>query len=220
MKSIFLRTNLYNLFSNIGYNKKVAGILTNLCTYDGHLPQGAVTSPYIANLVCFHMDLRINGYCSKKDIVYTRYADDLTFSSNNRATLNRVEGFIKYIVKDEGFSINEKKTRYLSDDVKKTVTGITINSGSIHIDKIYKRNLRAQIYNSIKLKNYKDNDKIIGKIAFINSIEEGFLEKIKNNITHIIKKPEFISDVDIVNAYNKNKLFDDLPDMIFDSLIE
>ena len=72
---------VYTLFCNIGYNTKVAGILANLCTYDNYLPQGAVTSPYIANLVCYHMDARINGYCSRKDIVYTRYADDLTFSS-------------------------------------------------------------------------------------------------------------------------------------------
>lgn len=100
---------VYRLFCNIGYNSKVAGILANLCTYNDYLPQGAVTSPYIANLVCYHMDARINGYCSRKDIVYTRYADDLTFSSNNRMLLNKVEKFIKYIVGDEGFVINEKR---------------------------------------------------------------------------------------------------------------
>ena len=134
---------VYRLFCNIGYNSKVAGVLANLCTYDGYLPQGAVTSPYIANLVCYHMDARINGYCSRKDIVYTRYADDLTFSSNNRTLLNKVEKFIKYIVADEGFKINDKKTRYLSNDVKKTVTGITVNDDSIHVDKKFKKDLRA-----------------------------------------------------------------------------
>lgn len=206
---------VYSLFCNIGYGSKVAGILANLCTYDNYLPQGAVTSPYIANLVCYHMDSRINGYCSRKDIVYTRYADDLTFSSNNRMLLNKVERFIKYIVVDEGFTINEKKTRYFSNDVKKTVTGITINDDDIHVDKNFKRNLRAQIYNSIKTRSYDNNSQILGKIAYVNSIEDGFRDKMEKYISSIIIRSEFVQDLDIVNAFNANKLFAKLPDMVF-----
>ena len=206
---------VYRLFRNIGYNSKVAGILAGVCTYNDFLPQGAVTSPYIANLVCYHMDARINGYCSRKDIVYTRYADDLTFSSNNRTLLNKIEKFIRYIVVDEGFIINDKKTRYLSNDVKKTVTGITVNDDSIHVDKKFKKNLRAQIYCSIKLKNYENNSQILGKIAYINSIEEGFQDKIVRYIISIITRPQFAGNIDIVNAFNDNKLMDELPDMVF-----
>ena len=72
---------VFKLFCNIGYNTKVSTILTSLCTFDGELPQGAVTSPYLANLILYHLDIRLNGLCSRKDIVYTRYADDLSFSS-------------------------------------------------------------------------------------------------------------------------------------------
>lgn len=211
---------VYTLFCNIGYNSKVAGILANLCTYNNYLPQGAVTSPYIANLVCYHMDARINGYCSRKDIVYTRYADDLTFSSDNRMLLNKIEKFIKYIVTDEGFTINDKKTRYLSNDVKKTVTGITINDDSIHVDKKFKRNLRAQIYCPIKLKNYQNNSQILGKIAYVNSIEKGFRDKIIRYITNLITRTEFAGNIDVVNAFNDNKLFAELPDMVFEEVCE
>lgn len=211
---------VYTLFCNIGYNSKVAGILANLCTYNNYLPQGAVTSPYIANLVCYHMDARINGYCSRKDIVYIRYADDLTFSSDNRMLLNKIEKFIKYIVTDEGFTINDKKTRYLSNDVKKTVTGITINDDSIHVDKKFKRNLRAQIYCSIKLKNYQNNSQILGKIAYVNSIEKGFRDKIIRYITNLITRTEFAGNIDVVNAFNDNKLFAELPDMVFEEVCE
>lgn len=211
---------VYTLFCNIGYNSKVAGILANLCTYDNYLPQGAVTSPYIANLVCYHMDARINGYCSRKDIVYTRYADDLTFSSDNRMLLNKIEKFIKYIVTDEGFTINDKKTRYLSNAVKKTVTGITINDDSIHVDKKFKRDLRAQIYCSIKLKDYQNNSQILGKIAYVNSIEKGFRDKIIRYITNLIKRTEFAGNIDVVNAFNDNKLFAELPDMVFEEVYE
>lgn len=211
---------VYTLFCNIGYNSKVAGILANLCTYNNYLPQGAVTSPYIANLVCYHMDARINGYCSRKDIVYTRYADDLTFSSDNRMLLNKIEKFIKYIVTDEGFIINDKKTRYLSNDVKKTVTGITINDDSIHVDKKFKRDLRAQIYCSIKLKDYQNNSQILGKIAYVNSIEKGFRDKIIRYITNLITRTEFAGNIDVVNAFNDNKLFAELPDMVFEEVCE
>ena len=211
---------VYTLFCNIGYNTKVAGILANLCTYDNYLPQGAVTSPYIANLVCYHMDARINGYCSRKDIVYTRYADDLTFSSDNRMLLNKIEKFIKYIVTDEGFTINDKKTRYLSNDVKKTVTGITINDDSIHVDKKFKRDLRAQIYCSIKLKDYQNNSQILGKIAYVNSIEKGFRDKIIRYITNLITRTEFVGNIDVVNTFNDNKLFAELPDMVFEEVYE
>ena len=61
---------VFRLFCNIGYNTKVSTILTSLCTFDGELPQGAVTSPYLANLILFHLDARLNGLCSRKDIVY------------------------------------------------------------------------------------------------------------------------------------------------------
>lgn len=211
---------VYTLFCNIGYNSKVASVLANLCTYDNYLPQGAVTSPYIANLVCYHMDARINGYCSRKDIVYTRYADDLTFSSDNRTLLNKIEKFIKYIVTDEGFTINDKKTRYLSNDVKKTVTGITINDDSIHVDKKIKRDLRAQIYCSIKLKDYQYNSQILGKIAYVNSIEKGFRDKIIRYIKNLITRTEFTGNIDVVNAFNDNKLFAELPDMVFEEVYE
>lgn len=210
------KKQIYRLFSSIGYNNNVANILAELCTYNDELPQGAVTSPYLANLICFHMDSRINGYCSRRDIVYTRYADDLAFSSDNRTFLNKTEKFIKYIVEDEGFLINDKKTRYLSNYVKKTITGITINNNSIHVDKNLKKCLRAQIFQSIKTRNYMDNDIIRGKIAFINSIEDGFKDNVIKYIQHISKKTYFINDPKIVDAYNKNKLYPILPDMKLD----
>lgn len=206
---------VFRLFCNIGYNTKVSTILTSLCTFDGELPQGAVTSPYLANLVSYHLDARLNGLCSRKDIVYTRYADDLSFSSNDRAKLNGIENFVKYIVTDEGFKINDKKTRYLSNDVKKSITGITINNEEIHVDKEFKRKLRASIFNSITKKNYAVNDKIRGSIAYVNSIEPGYQEKICKYIEQISKRVELTSDLEVVKAFNENKIFKALPDMIY-----
>ena len=207
---------VFKLFCNIGYNTDVSAILTSLCTYEEVLPQGAVTSPYIANLVCYHLDARLNGLCSRKDIVYTRYADDLSFSSNDRKRLNSIEKVVKFIICDEGFQLNDKKTRYLSNEVKKTITGITINNEEIHVDKSFKRNLRAAIFNSIVTKDYTINDRIKGSIAYVESIENGYKKRMCNYINKIIQNSSLMNDIDIVKAFNENKLYNELPDMRYE----
>ncbi len=210
------KKRVFNLFYAIGYNKKVSAMLTNLCTYNNVLPQGAVTSPYIANLIAFHLDKRLNGLCSRRDIVYTRYADDLSFSSNNRSNLNSIEKLVKKIISDEGFEINSQKTRYLSNDVKKTVTGITINNYAVHADKKLKKKIRAMIFYSITNQDYSMNENIKGSIAFVNSIEKVYKEKIIKYIINITKKDYLKSNVYIVNKYNENKLFENLPNMKYE----
>jgi hypothetical protein len=75
------------VFSLIGYSGKAVHILANLCTCDNNLPQGAVTSPSLSNLIAAKLDRRILGYTSRKNITYTRYADDITLSANNYKVL-------------------------------------------------------------------------------------------------------------------------------------
>lgn len=89
----------YHIFKSIGYPPSVAALLTSLCTVDGKLPQGAPTSPKLANLVCLPLDARLLGFVGKRGIVYTRYADDLTFSASNARTLANAEGFIRHIIR-------------------------------------------------------------------------------------------------------------------------
>lgn len=88
-------------------------ILMDLCTYYGVLPQGAVTSPAISNIIFRRIDQRITKYCQKLNVKYTRYADDLMFSSS-QMDFKPQKWFYKkiaYILKDMGFRINTKKTR-------------------------------------------------------------------------------------------------------------
>lgn len=73
--------------------------------------------------------------------------------------------------------------------------------------------MRAQILTSIKLKDYSCNRQILGKIAYVNSIEDGFKKKLMKYIESIIKKSYFTNDESIVVAFNGNKLFSELPDM-------
>ena len=206
------RQKVYNQFVNIGYNSCIASLLTSLCITDDCLPQGAVTSAYLANIVCRNLDYRIAGYCNRRDIVYTRYADDLTFSCDNRDALKKVHGMVKKILLSEGFSINSKKTMFLSPKVQKRVLGITINDNSIKAPKELKRLVRSMVYNSFLTKDYSCNDRIKGYIAYIDSIEPNYISKIKKYIKSLYSS-EYTLFNEIVDAFNKNKFYSDLPEM-------
>ena len=206
------RQKVYNQFVNIGYNSCIASLLTSLCITDDCLPQGAVTSAYLANIVCRNLDYRIAGYCNRRDIVYTRYADDLTFSCDNRDALKKVHGMVKKILLSEGFSINSKKTMFLSPKVQKRVLGITINDNSIKAPKELKRLVRSMVYNSFLTKDYSCNDRIKGYIAYIDSIEPNYISKIKKYIKSLYSS-EYTLFNEIVDAFNKNKFYADLPEM-------
>lgn len=190
--------DVFKLFVKVGYGVDIATILANLCTYQDVLPQGAVTSPYIANLVCYNLDMRLSAFCNKRDIVYTRYADDLGFSSDNRTQLNRIEKRVKSIVEDEGFLINDKKTRYLSNDRKMTITGITINNAEIHADKKFKRQIRSKIYHAILENDGSELEKIKGMVAFVDSIEPGYKDKMERYAKRLVVKRESIKGLDSV----------------------
>lgn len=94
-----------------------------------HLPQGAPTSPALANLSCFALDTRLAALAASIDATYSRYADDLTFSGGQRlaASVPRLLDLVAAIARDEGFALNARKTRVMRARVRQTVTGIVVN---------------------------------------------------------------------------------------------
>ncbi|USK34724.1 retron St85 family RNA-directed DNA polymerase [Bacillus sp. F19] len=210
------RERVFYLFKSLGYNSLVSNTLTNLSTYNGYLPQGGACSPYISNLICYKLDKRLKGLCSKRDILYTRYADDLTFSCDNKMVLRKVKNLIQDIIIDEGFTLNSSKTRLLSPSSHKMVTGITVNDNRIKASKQMKRKVRAMIHNALVSGDYSKKNIIKGYVSYIDSIEQGYIEKIKNYINRLIKKEEYIFYSDIVESFNENKIFNDINEMIFE----
>jgi len=94
-----------------------------------HLPQGAASSPQLANLVAFSLDRRLDAYARAAGLRYTRYADDLTFSGD-RALVRRAPALraaVAMIIGQEGFRVNPAKTRQRGDDQRQVVTGIVVN---------------------------------------------------------------------------------------------
>lgn len=147
---------VFQIFRTLGYPEPVVRLLTSLCTArlprpawnlrpnpvtDGsdhpkwvrfnarHLPQGAPTSPAIANLVAFRLDRRLAGLAKACGATYTRYADDLTFSGGAelRRSSRRFARRVALIAAEEGFAINRGKTRVFSRAERQTVTGVVVN---------------------------------------------------------------------------------------------
>ncbi|HUU87096.1 MAG TPA: retron St85 family RNA-directed DNA polymerase [Candidatus Glassbacteria bacterium] len=172
---------VYNIFNNIYRDENIAKLLTNLCTYKRKVPQGAVTSPMLSNIVFHDYDKKIDSICKRKRIRYSRYADDLTFSSNNFLLLKELIPNIKNILSESGFRLNKRKTRYLTAKGKMIVTGVILNSSRLTTGRSRKRRIRAELHNYIvKGKKNINLNRIAGEISFIRDIEPDYLKKIKD----------------------------------------
>lgn len=185
---------VYNLFQIIGYHKLAALILTSLCSCSYILPQGAVTSPSLSNLVTASLDRRLSGFSSRRNIVYTRYADDMTFSSNNRNVLNKSVEFFLKIIKSEGFEPNNEKLRVMGPRIKCTITGLVKNSSSpsFGIGKKKKRKMRAIMHNAVTGRNvdpkYSSTESIEGWLNFLLSVDDLSYMQMKKYWDNLNKK--------------------------------
>ena len=124
-----------------------AALLANLCCCRERLPQGSPASPAISNLVMRPFDESMRRWCEARQIVYTRYCDDMTFSGDfdPAAVYHKVKSYLEAM----GFSLNEKKTKLLKDGVRQSVTGIVVNEKP-QVSRDYRKKLRQEIYYCMK----------------------------------------------------------------------
>ena len=229
-----LEPRVYELFRSFGYQPLVAFELARLCTrvrasgnpdrrfgnrelpgglpYPadpriGHLPQGAATSPRIANLVMQSLDESLHDYACDNELVYSRYADDLVFSSKN--TFDRQEAIqhIKLIGKcliEEGFWLNEAKTKIVPPGARKIVLGLLGDGDEPRLSKSYKKYVGDHLYYlshpkiapmaHAKRHGFQSLQGLInhvsGKIAYGFSIEPDWAKKQGKQLKGICRKLE------------------------------
>ena len=137
---------VFQIFQEEPFNfyKSIAVPLALLTTYRKSLPMGANTSPILSNFACLELDAELSRLASRSDLEYTRYADDLTFSSDLPFT-DQLKSDIREIIQKHGFQINEKKVRERSKNRRQVVTGIKVNTKP-NLDRKYIRNLRALLF--------------------------------------------------------------------------
>ena len=135
---------VFRIFAYYGYTKEVSFMLAKLCTYKKKLPQGSPASPCISNICCLKLDARLSALAKTYIADYSRYADDITFSSN--ADIRTIIRVVVPIIKDEGFMINEKKTRIAYHYQRQEVTGLIVNGEEVRLNKEFKRRLLQELY--------------------------------------------------------------------------
>lgn len=133
--------------------REIANVVAGLCchlTTDKTacvLPQGAATSPLLTNAICDNLDRRMCGVAKRFGLHYSRYADDMTFSSMHNVFQDgsdfRIE--IKRIIENQGFKMNEKKTRLLRDCDRQEVTGLTVNQKA-NVTRKYVHDIRWMLH--------------------------------------------------------------------------
>ena len=127
---------------------KKAHEIVRLCTYGNRLPQGAPTSPALANIVASRLDARLAGLAKRFGALYTRYADDLTFScSESPRKLYVLYSLARKIIEEEGFRINKKKVRFSRPGQRRMVTGLVIGEDArVRVPRKLRRTLRARLH--------------------------------------------------------------------------
>jgi retron-type reverse transcriptase len=135
-------------FQRIGWNREAAELLSRLVTHEGGLPQGAPTSPRLANLVNFGIDARLGRVAARFRGSYTRYADDITFSFPKDYP-RRVRGVIqktRRILKAHGYELHQKKKlKILRRHHRQLVTGLVVND-RVNLPRKKRRELRAVLH--------------------------------------------------------------------------
>ena len=180
---------VWRVFRRLGYSPSVSGVLAGVCSLEGKLPQGAPTSPMLSNLVMRRCDNRISGYCVKHHIRYTRYADDLTFSGEfSTGTLIR---FVEMVLREEGFRLNQKKTRTRQRHERQEVTGIVVNE-RMQVPREVRRSFRQAVY-------YIEKYGLAGHIDHIGENRANYLQ-------HLIGVGNQILFVDPKNEDTRRKL--------------
>ncbi len=148
-------TQVYDTFLNLGYSNHYSSFLTKLTSWKYELPQGTPTSTHISNLVFLKTDFKLIELCNKHQIVYTRYIDDLTFSSPKcfKHLLNEILS----IVIDGGFKVSYRKTKY---DGNQNITGIDVYNNFIDapekiLQKVKEENTKTEVFKPYT--NYLNN---------------------------------------------------------------
>lgn len=152
------------VFASLGFSEAVATVFALICTApeteeieiddktyfvglgERHLPQGSPASPAISNIIARRLDKSLTKIAETLNFKYTRYADDLTFSTENAdAEISKLMSQIRFVSDKQGFKINENKTRVLRSGRQQEVTGIVVND-KISIDRKTLRKFRAVLH--------------------------------------------------------------------------
>lgn len=207
-----LRLDIENFFDSIGFLQvyrrafpaalfppAARRLLTELVCLRDRLPQGAPTSPAIANRVMLPFDRRIGGWCRARGIRYTRYCDDMTFSGDFSPSV--LHARVRRALAEEGFRLNEEKTLCRRAGQRQSVTGIVVNA-KLQLPRTERRWLRQQIY-------YCERYGVAGHLARTGggkapsaAAQRAYLQSLLGKVSHLL----YVNPRDTAFAAAKGKV--------------
>jgi hypothetical protein len=184
VRGFFIKNKNFQLAPNI------ATVIAQIACYDNKLPQGSPCSPVITNLITHSLDIRLASLAKKYKCTYTRYADDITFSTRKSVfppqimreeqTCYTAGKRLKSEIEHAGFCINEKKTRIQYKDSRQDVTGLIVNKKP-NTKKEYWRTARAKcntLFKTGKFTSVKGDvelegnlNELEGQLSFIDQVD-------------------------------------------------
>jgi len=214
---------IQSFFRTLGYPEPVADLLGGICTNSApraawaepggdidrgglrtaqelyarpHLPQGAPTSPALANLCAYHVDCRLEGLAESMGARFTRYADDLAFSSDEADFERRVDRFsihVAAILMEEGFTVHHRKTRVMRRGVRQYLAGVVVNQHLNVIRSDFDR-LKAVITNCVRFGPESQNREahprfrshLEGRVGFVEMINPSRGKKLRAILDKVV----------------------------------
>lgn len=172
--------DFFNKSREFLFSEEVATVIAQITCYKRSLPQGAPSSPIIANLIFNIVDIRIVKLAKKYKLDYTRYADDLTFSTNDSNFIKCKKKFLQELseeIKRAGFSINGDKTRLSYNNTRQEVTGLVVNDKVNVVRDFYKdtRAMADSLYRNGEFYIMGEKgtlNQLEGRFSFINQIDK------------------------------------------------
>lgn len=174
---------------NFALDPRVATLIAHIACHDKKLPQGSPSSPVISNLIAHVLDMHLVKLASKAGCTYSRYADDLTFSTNEKcfppaiaqqSGTNKHAWFpsptLREIVKHCGFQINPNKTSMQYRDSRQVVTGLVVNR-KVNVRSEYRRNVRAMVHRVLTTGSFEAPDQEPGTLNQLHGML-GFIDEI------------------------------------------
>jgi retron-type reverse transcriptase len=152
------------------------------------LSVGAPSSPVLSNTIMYGFDSEVSAWCAESGITYTRYADDLTFSTSTKGISSDIEPFVKGIAQKltyPSLSLNNKKTTHLSKKHQRRITGIIINNeGNLSLGRNRKREISALIHKySLGMLPEPEMFRLQGLLGFAKDVEPLFVARMRGKYT-------------------------------------
>ncbi|WP_439503232.1 retron St85 family RNA-directed DNA polymerase [Methylophaga sp.] len=146
---------------------------------------GSPSSPLLSNSIMFAFDTYVNDWSVKNQVIYTRYADDMCFSSNIKGKSFEIEGVIREALRSISYPklrLNHKKTTHLSKKHQRRITGLVIsNEGDVSLGRTRKRILSSLVHKyKLGLLNKDSVSNLQGYLAFAQDVEPSFLKRLAN----------------------------------------